>query len=172
MIHPAHFNSIFWGGNTAILDNIRGIEITPDRNFLLVTVASSANANAIAKIDMFQVYQGNFIAPNTANLNSPWDIVFRSSDCLATGGSSNNIARYDLNGNFLNQFASSIAFAEQLHALDNGNVIVANFSTPTGFRILRFNRNRIKFLHSRNRIKRLLCIGQWQLSCNKRKWCF
>ena len=130
------FNSVFWGGNTAILDNVRGIEITPDRDFLLVTVASGTNSNAIAKIDMFQVYQGNFIAPNTANLNSPWDIVFRSSDCLATGGSSNNIARYDLNGNFLNHFASSIAFAEQLHALGNGNVIVANFSLPTGLRVL------------------------------------
>ncbi len=153
------FNYIFWGGNTAYLDNIRGIEITPDRNFLLVTVASGSNSDAVAKIDMFRVYQGNFIAPNTTNLDSPWDIVFRNNDCLATGGSSNNIAQYDLNGNFLNQFASSIAFPEQLHALDNGNVIVANFSTPSGIRILDSTGAELNFFTSVTGLRGCYALG-------------
>ena len=73
------------GVNTAILDNIRGHNYKDDGN-LLVTVAGGTNSDAIAEFDQSGNYLGNFIAPNTSILDGPFDLIFRTSDVLVTGG--------------------------------------------------------------------------------------
>ncbi len=119
------------GVNNAILDNIRGHNYRLNGN-LVVTVGSGGNQNAIAEFDQSGNYIGQFITAGSGGLNSPFDIVFRSNDVLVDGSSSNKVHRYDLNGNYLNDFVpSGIAFPQQIHLENNGNVTVAGFSSPS-----------------------------------------
>lgn len=119
------------GVNTAVLDNIRGHNYRPNGN-LVVTVGSSGNQNSIAEFDAAGNYLGQFITAGAGGLNSPFDIVFRSNDVLVDGSSSNRVHRYDLNGNYLDDFVSSgLAFPQQIHLENNGNVAVAGFSLPS-----------------------------------------
>ncbi|MCB9087174.1 MAG: T9SS type A sorting domain-containing protein [Calditrichae bacterium] len=121
------------GVNTSILDNMRGHTYHPTSNNLLVTVASGANSNAIAEFDLGGNYLGNFIANGSGGLNSPWSILFRDSDVLVTGGSSNTAHRYDYSGTYIADFTTTtIPFAEQASELANGDVAVSAFSTPSG----------------------------------------
>ena len=130
------FVRIFFGGNTAILDNCRGIELTPDNTAIVAAIAGGVNQDAIAKFDLTTGnYLGNFITPNAAQMDGPWDIIFRDTDCLVSGQASNNIIRYDLNGNYLGVFVPSIIFPEQIVETVSGNIIAANFSPPTGLYI-------------------------------------
>lgn len=133
------FIRIFYGGNTAILDNCRGISLRPPNTTVVAAIAASANQDAIAEFNVNTGnYIGNFIAPNTTQLDGPWEIIFRATDCLVTGEASDNVARYDLNGNYLGVFAPVNNFPEQLYETANGNIIVANFSgTASG--LLVFN---------------------------------
>lgn len=124
------FLSVFYGGNTAILDNIRGTAFTPGITSLLVTVGGGANADAVAQFDPFGVYTGNFIANGSNGLLSPFDIAFRSNDCLVAGINSDAVHRYSLTGDSLGIFASGISFPEQIEFASNGNVLVVNFSIP------------------------------------------
>ena len=124
------FLSVFYGGNTAILDNIRGTAFTPGFSSLLVTVGGGANTDAVAQFDLSGSYLGNFIANGAGGLLSPFDIVFRTNDCLVAGINSDAVHRYDLSGGPLGIFASGISFPEQIEFLPNGNVLVVNFSTP------------------------------------------
>ena len=124
------FNSVFYGGNTAVLDNVRGTAFTPGFNSLLVTVGGGANSDAVAEINPFGVYLGNFIDSASGGLLSPFDIAFRTNDCLVAGINSDAVHRYDLTGNSLGVFASGISFPEQIAFSPNGNVLVVNFSTP------------------------------------------
>jgi len=124
------FNSVFYGGNTAVLDNIRGTEFTPNFTSLLVTVAASANANAIAQFDPAGNYVGNFIAIGAGGLASPFDIVRRTNDYLVASIDSDQLLKYDLTGAFVSVFASGITFPEQISIAPNGNVLLASFSTP------------------------------------------
>lgn len=122
------------GANTAILDNMRG-HVYLDNGNLLVTVAGGTNQDAIAEFDSTGNYIGNFIAPNAANMDGPWDILFRNSDILVSASSSHGIHRYDLAGSYLDDFASGISFPEQITELGTGEVAVAHFSTPSGIMI-------------------------------------
>ena len=124
------FLSVFYGGNTSILDNIRGTAFTPGFTSLLVTVGGGANAEAVAQFDLSGNYLGNFIAIGAGGLLSPFDIAFRTNDCLVAGINSDAVHRYDLTGNSLGVFASGISFPEQIEFAPNGNVLVVNFSTP------------------------------------------
>jgi len=124
------FLSVFYGGNTAVLDNIRGTAFTPGFNSLLVTVGGGANTDAVAQFDPAGNYVGNFIANGAGGLLSPFDIVFRTNDCLVAGINSDAVHRFDLTGSSLGIFASGISFPEQIEFLPNGNVLVVNFSTP------------------------------------------
>lgn len=124
------FLSVFYGGNTAILDNIRGTAFTPGFTSLLVTVGGGANTDAVAQFDPSGNYLGNFIATGAGGLLSPFDITFRTNDCLVAGINSDAVHRYDLSGNSLGVFASGISFPEQIEFAPNGNVLVVNFSTP------------------------------------------
>lgn len=123
------------GPNPAYLDNIRGHNYRPNNGNLIVAVASSTNANAVAEFDVTGAYLSNFIAVGAGGLNSPFGIEFRANDVLVTGSSSDAVHRYDLNGNYLDNFASSIQFPQQVVELPNGNVMVAVFSVPSGFAI-------------------------------------
>jgi len=123
------------GVNPAILDNIRGITYHPNGN-LLVSVASGSNADAIAEFDTAGNYLGNFVTPNTAIMDGPWDILFRTSDVLVGASSSDAIHRYDHSGNYLSDFATSIAWPHQMIELKNGDIALAQFSLPnTGIQI-------------------------------------
>ena len=129
------FLGIWIGGIQDTLDNMRGIKIAPDLNSLMVTVASGANSDAIAQFDPSGTYVGNFIEPNATVMDSPWEIVFRTSDVLVSAGTSDNIARYDLSGTYLGNFVTALNFPEQIKELTSGNIIAAGFSTPSGLYI-------------------------------------
>ncbi|MFO7614104.1 MAG: hypothetical protein R6W71_05635, partial [Bacteroidales bacterium] len=117
------------GVNTSILDNIRGIALKPNGN-LLVTVASGANAGAIAEFDTGGNYLGNFVAIGSGGLSSPFDVYERiGTDWLVSEIDNDVILRYNLTtGAFLASLASINTFPEQICELTNGNILVANFS--------------------------------------------
>ncbi|MBT8377997.1 MAG: T9SS type A sorting domain-containing protein [Ignavibacteria bacterium] len=139
------FLGIFAGGIPDTLDNIRGIKLDPDLNSLLVTVASGGNSDAIARFDPGGNYVGNFITPNATVMDSPWEIVFRTSDVLISAGTTDNIARYDLSGTYLDNFVSGIDFPEQIRELTNGNVIAAGFSGSSGLYIYDSNGTQLNY---------------------------
>ncbi|RMF56604.1 MAG: choice-of-anchor D domain-containing protein [Calditrichaeota bacterium] len=120
------------GPDPSILDNIRGHTYHPITGHLLVTVASGTNSDAVAEFDTAGNYLGNFISNGLGGLDSPWSIWFRSNDVLVTGISSDNIIRYDLDGNFLSVFAPVNSFPEQVVEIANGEVAVGNFSGQSG----------------------------------------
>ncbi len=115
------------GPNTSILDNIRGIAISPD-NTLLVTVGSGTNADAIAEFDGAGNYLGNLVANGAGGLDSPFDVLLRGNDYLVGGITSDAIYRYGLDGTFLDIFSPINGFPEQVAEAGNGNVLTGNFS--------------------------------------------
>lgn len=140
------FVRILFGGNTSVLDNCRGIELRPGTNTVLATPSSGANQDAVAEFNLATGnYLGNFIAPNAAQMDGPWDIIFRAADCLVSGQASNNIVRYDLTGNYIGNFVASIPFPEQINSTLSTNVIVANFSSPSGLYIYDSNGNQLNY---------------------------
>ncbi|TVQ16514.1 MAG: T9SS C-terminal target domain-containing protein [Bacteroidetes bacterium] len=121
------------GENQDILHNIRGMHLRENGN-VLVTVAGGANAHSVAEFDSAGVYLGNFISNGAGGLNSPWDILYRPdfNDYLISANGSSGIHRYNADGEFIEMFVSSLSFPEQMHMLGNGNILVANFSSPAG----------------------------------------
>lgn len=143
------FIRIFFGGNIAVLDNCRGIELRPGNTTVVAAIAGGTNQDAIAEFDVTTGnYLGNFIAPNTAQMDGPWDIIFRSTDCLVAGQASNNIARYDLSGTYLGVFVPSIIFPEQINHGAGGNVIAAAFSSPSGLYVYDVNGTQLNYFSS------------------------
>jgi hypothetical protein len=132
------------GVNTTILDNIRGHAYMPTGN-LLVTVGSSANQNAIPEFDTSGNYLGNFIPTGLGGLNSPFCILYRASDILITGSSSDAAHRYDYNGAYLDNLITGVQFPQQIIELSNGNLALAIFSTPSGLGIYDANGNQLNF---------------------------
>ncbi len=127
------------------LDNVRGHNYRPDNGNIVVTVASGVNSDAIMEFDQSGGFIGNFIAPNAAVMDSPWDIIFRDSDVLVTASSSNAVHRYDLTGNYLDNLVPSIAFPEQIFEFSSGDLGVAGFSIPSGLYIYDANGNQKNF---------------------------
>jgi hypothetical protein len=125
------------GVNNAILDNIRGHAYRPNGN-LVVTVASGTNAHALAEFDSAGNYIGNFVANGAGGMNSPFGILFRTNDVLVSQSSApTGVNRYDLNGTPISQWASISSFPQQVFALENGDIAVANFqgTGSTGIRL-------------------------------------
>ena len=122
------------GVNTAILDNVRGHNFRPNGN-LVVTVGGGGNNNSVPQFDNLGVYLGQFITAGLGGLSSPFDIIFRANDVLVTGSSSNAAHRYDLSGNYLDNFVTGQSFPQQIVEFPNGNIGIANFSTGGGLRI-------------------------------------
>jgi hypothetical protein len=118
---------MYAGGNTAILDNIRGIALQANGN-LLVSVGGGANSNAIAEFDTTGTSVGNFVAVGSGGLNSPFDVYGRVSDWLVPAITSDAVHRYDLSGAFIANLTPVDTFPEQVAEAGNGNVLVANFS--------------------------------------------
>jgi hypothetical protein len=121
------------GVNTAILDNIRGHNYKD--GFLFVTVGAGANTNSVAKFDSTGTFVGNFVAQGSGGISSPYDILFRSNDVLVSAYSSNKIHRYDMTGNYLDDFASGIAFPQQILETPDSNIINADFGVGGGIRV-------------------------------------
>jgi hypothetical protein len=143
------FQRVLFGGNTSVLDNCRGIELRPGTNTVLATPSGGTNQDAIAEFDLSTGnYLGNFITPNSVQMDGPWDIIFRSTDCLVTGQASNNVVRYDLNGNYLSTFVASIIFPEQINKTLTSNIIVGNFSSPSGLYIYDSNGTQLNFFNT------------------------
>ena len=125
------------GVNTTILDNIRGHSYRPNGR-LVVAVGSGGNQNAIAEFDSVGNYIGQFITAGAGGLNSPFCVLFRSTDVLVTGASTpTGVHRYDLNGGYLSNWTSFPSFPQQIIALSSGNFAIANFqgTGETGIRI-------------------------------------
>jgi hypothetical protein len=122
------------GVNNSILNNIRGHNFRPNGN-LVVTNFDAPNNDAVAEFDNAGNYLGNFIANGLGGLVSPFDIIFRTGDCLVSASTSDAVHRYDLNGAYLDDFATGISFAQQVYEMPNGNIAVAGFSTPSGIYI-------------------------------------
>jgi hypothetical protein len=115
------------GLDNSILDNIRGMEMRPNGN-LLVTVGGGANASSVAEFDTSGAYLGNFVAIGAGGLDSPFDALFRGTDYLVGGISSDQIHSYDLAGAANPSLTAIDTFPEQIALAANGNVLVANFS--------------------------------------------
>jgi hypothetical protein len=123
------------GANTNILNNVRGHNFRANGN-MVVCNSDAANPDAVAEFDLSGNYLGNFIANGSGGLDSPFDIIFRTTDCLVTASSSNAVHRYDLNGVYINDLVSSgISFPQQIFEMPNGNIAVAGFSSPSGIYI-------------------------------------
>jgi hypothetical protein len=114
------------------LDNIRGITVRNGR--LYVTVGGGSLSNTVQSFKLDGSDQQTFI---NSNLDSPWDVYFRGNDVLVSNSGSDDIERFDLNGNFLNTLVSSdgatgIDFPQQINERGNGNLLVGGFSPPAG----------------------------------------
>ena len=154
------FIRIFFGGNTAVLDNCRGIELRPGNTSLVAAIAGTINQDAIAEFDLTTGnYLGNFIAPNAAQMDGPWDIVFRTTDCLVTGEASDNVVKYDLSGNYIGNFFSPLNFPEQLNKTTSGNIIVAVFSSPSGLYVFDPNGTQLNYFSSVTGLRGTIQLG-------------
>ncbi|MDP8200677.1 MAG: carboxypeptidase regulatory-like domain-containing protein [Candidatus Tenebribacter burtonii] len=121
------------GVNTSILDNVRGWDLKADGN-ILVTVGSGSNSDAIVEFDAAGNHIGNFIAPNSAIMDSPFSVLYREAqdDYLVSAITTNAVIQYDNAGNYISNIIPSIAFPEQISIAANGNILVAGFSNPSG----------------------------------------
>lgn len=154
------FVGIFYGGNTTILDNCRGIELRPSTNSVLGTIGSGANQDAVPEFDLATGnYLGNFIVANTSLMDGPFDIIFRASDCLVSAYPSNNIVRYDLSGNYIGDFVSTIAFPEQIHETASGNVLASGFGSPSGLYIYDSNGNQLNYFNTVTSLRGAFQLG-------------
>lgn len=114
------------------LSNIRGIAVHNNR--LYVTVAGGTYTNTVQSFRLDGTDQQTFIG---SKLDSPWDVYFRGNDVLVSNSGSDDIERFDLNGNYLNTLISStgvggINFPQQIHERANGNLLVGGFSVSAG----------------------------------------
>ena len=154
------FVRILFGGNTAVLDNCRGIELHPSDTMVVAAIAGGANQDAIAQFSLSTgSYLGNFIAPNSTQMDGPWDIIFRQADCLVTGQASNDVTRYDLNGNYLGVFVPTIAFPEQINKTLTTNIIVGNFSSPSGLYIYDENGTQLNYFNAVTGLRGCIQLG-------------
>ena len=137
---------ILFGNDVSILDNCRGIGLTPGNTSVVGTIGGGTNDDAVPEFDLATGnYLGNFIAPNAALMDSPFDIIFRTSDCLVSAITSDNIVRYDLSGTYIGDFVTGINFPEQICEASNGNILAAGFSSPSGLYIYDSNGSQVNF---------------------------
>jgi hypothetical protein len=115
----------FLGTLASPVDNLRGIAISGG-----VLYCTGGNNDYVPIFDVASgAPLGDFIPSGRGGLDSPFDILFRSSgDVLVTSINSDEILRYDLAGAFLGVFATNILFGEQLFETRSGNILVADFS--------------------------------------------
>jgi subtilisin family serine protease len=115
------------GQDSSIMDNIRGMAISP-WGTLLVT---SAGGNKVVEFDAGGELLGDFVTSSSGGISGPWYILFREDDVLVSA-SSGNIYQYDHTGAPLSVWNGEINFPQQLYRQENGNVLAAAFSSPNG----------------------------------------
>ena len=115
------------GQDTSIMDNIRGMTISP-WGTLLVT---SAGGNKVVEFDAAGELLGDFVASSSGGISGPWYVVFREADVLVSA-SSGNIYQYDQTGAPLSVWNDEINFPQQMYRQANGNLLAAAFSAPNG----------------------------------------
>ena len=154
------FVRTLFGGSLDTLDNCRGNTLSPGLNSVMACIGGGTNQDAIAEFDLSTGnFIGNFITPNTTFMDSPFDIIFRASDCLVSASSSNDITRYDLSGNHLGDFVPSISFPEQLYETASGNVLAAGFSSPSGLYIYDSNGTQLNYFNAVTGLRGVYQLG-------------
>lgn len=120
------------GAITGALDNIRGMGLIGTRVYL--TNSGTANGAPGAAVVMFDTSGNNLGYFSTAGLaTSPFGILSHQGGMLVSSSNANDdIHRFALDGTPLGTFHNSttLNFAEQMNYADNGNVLVAGFSSP------------------------------------------
>lgn len=130
-----NFRGIFapiGGRNPEVMGNIRGMAWSPDET-LLVTVASADNAGSIVELDTDGNYLGQYVPAGLDELAGPWYVLFRENDLLVSANTTSAIHSFSLDGKSANpRFLEGINWPEQMVELDNGNILVANWSGSPG----------------------------------------
>lgn len=146
------------GVNNSILNNVRGMTYRSNLNLLVANFEGAPNT--IQQFDTGGVFINSFIS---TGLNSPFDILIRSTDILVTNSSgTNKITRYDLNGGFLSNYytQSNITFPQQMYRLPNGFIAVCVFSVPgSGLAILDSAGNYIKTMTGVTGLRGVYLLG-------------
>jgi hypothetical protein len=154
------FARILFGGAPDTLDNCRGIQLRPGTNSVVGTIGSGGNQDAVPEFDLITGnYLGNFIAPNSSVMDSPFDIIFRTADCLVSAITTDNIVRYDLSGGYLNDFVTFIDFPEQIYETASGNILAAGFSGTSGLYIYDSNGNQINYFGTVSGLRGVYQLG-------------
>ena len=117
-------------GPTQGIGQVQGIETRGDSLF----ANSAEGADSVQEFNLVTGAQSTW---TTTNLNGINDILFRENDVLISNFFSDNIERYDLDGNFLSTFVDGdpddgIDFPLQIHEASNGDILAAGLSTPGG----------------------------------------
>ncbi|WP_109472288.1 S8 family serine peptidase [Ornithinimicrobium cavernae] len=121
------------GADPSVMLNIRGMAWSP-QGTLLVTVASGANADSIVEFDADGNHLGYFVEPGADDLDGPWFITVRDEDVLVSANGSEGIHSFSTDGTSANaRFATGLRWPEQIAQTPEGTVLVANWTTGTGF---------------------------------------
>lgn len=126
--------STIGGTDTGGLDNIKGMAVVG--NEVWVTNAGSGNGapgNSIVRIDSTTGAINGFSATD----GSLFDVVNYQGQVLGGNIGNESLEFYDLSGAFVSTFHSSdgvtgIDFPQQIFVRDDGGVLVAGFSLPSG----------------------------------------
>ncbi|MCD4828996.1 MAG: T9SS type A sorting domain-containing protein [Candidatus Cloacimonetes bacterium] len=123
------------GVNPDILNNVRGMYVRMDDAHIFVTVASGANANAIAEFDGEGNYLGNFVPVGGGGLDSPWDVNYREDvgDFLVNGSDCDQLHRYDASGAWIADLCSLPGMFEQMFICPSGTILGSNFSATGAY---------------------------------------
>lgn len=121
------------GQDDSIIRNIRGMAHSP-WGTVLVTSALGDNAHAVAEFDQDGNFLGNFVDNGAGGIAGPWYVLFRDDDVLVGGSTSGLIHRYGHDGNPAPNLPLDFGFPAQIVERDNGNLLVAQFSStaPNG----------------------------------------
>jgi hypothetical protein len=126
------------GGDDSPINNVRGIELVGNTLYISQGSSSSIADRAIVTYDITTGdFTGSFGRPTDDF--SPFDVLHVNGELLVSNIDTGNdgIERYGLDGEFLGFFAqsdgsSSFDFLQQLAVRDNGNILAAGFSPPSG----------------------------------------
>lgn len=116
------------------LGGVGGLETNGDSLF----VVSSQGDDSIQEFNLVTGVQSTWATEDdTSALRGSNDILFRENDVLVSAFFSDNIERFDLDGNFLSTFVDGngddgIDFPLQIHEASNGDIFAAGLQTPGG----------------------------------------
>ena len=116
------------------LGGVGGLETNGDSLF----VVSSQGDDSIQEFNLVTGVQSTWATEDdTSALRGSNDILFRENDVLVSAFFSDNIERFDLDGNFLSTFVDGngddgIDFPLQIHEASNGDIFAAGLQAPGG----------------------------------------